>query len=396
MILPTIKKLSDDPFRFFFPLGVILSLVAVLFWPIKIFNLGFSETSTKLHGWLQLYGFLFAFVLGFLTTALPRLTQTDNLKPRELMQLIALYLATLGFLFAANFFAAHLCFLATILSLLSVLFPRFLKRKRNPPASFVFIPFAFFSAITGALLTISFLDGKSVLPAEFADLGLVLLVQGFILFLIIGVGGFLVKSILGWGGFTPALETEKIKVPIAKLSDITLHAVVATGILTSFFVETLVHFKIGYLLRALFVSVELLWQLQIHKNPVSGKLSASTLRLSMILLASGFWSMVFFPREYALGYLHLCLAGGFAITTFAVATRVILSHCGYSELLNGKYRPFTVAVSIMFFALATRFYAEFVPNEYYTHLAYAGSLWAIGVLVWSGSILSKCIKTTFT
>lgn len=379
------RRVLEDPFRLFFPWGTLWALVAVVFWPIRVFNLGFFDTSTKFHSYLQIYGFMFSFVIGFLTTAVPRLTRTDYLRPLELVVLFFLQLMSLIFLFQGNYTNAHIAFISTIFALLGVLLPRFLKRKRNPPATFVFIPFAFLSAILGAFLLAS---------ARAVDLGNVLLMQGFVIFLLMGVGGFLIRSILGWGGFAPADTAEKIQVPDFSASQIIWHGLIAAGILASFPVEVFLNYKLGYLIRAVSVSVELIWQFKIYKINKSGKLSANTLQLSLVLLVCGLWGMFFAQREFGLAFLHLCFAGGFAFSTFSVATRVIFSHCGCSELLTGFYRPFTVALWFMFFGLIVRFFAEFSTAAYFTHLAYAGGLWSLGVLIWAFSILPKCINMT--
>src|SRR5207244_12233135 len=66
----------SDPFRLFFPLGIVLGVAGVSIWPAYWLGLtpGFSG---RAHAFVQADGFLYAFVAGFLLTAIPRFTGTD-------------------------------------------------------------------------------------------------------------------------------------------------------------------------------------------------------------------------------------------------------------------------------------------------------------------------------
>src|SRR4249920_2181605 len=64
-----------EPFRPFFPLGVLLGWIGIGHW--LLYSLGITATySCMLHGLVQTQAFLMAFAVGFLMTALPRRTQT--------------------------------------------------------------------------------------------------------------------------------------------------------------------------------------------------------------------------------------------------------------------------------------------------------------------------------
>src|ERR1041385_4903412 len=68
--------MSPDPYRLFFPLGILLGLAGVAIWPLNYFGVitGYWGMS---HAFTQADGFLFCFIAGFLLTALPRFTNTD-------------------------------------------------------------------------------------------------------------------------------------------------------------------------------------------------------------------------------------------------------------------------------------------------------------------------------
>src|SRR5215472_3792738 len=65
-----------DPYRIFFPLGIILGAMGVTIWPLYYY--GITEGySGRAHAFVQTDGFLYAFIAGFLLTAIPRFTGTE-------------------------------------------------------------------------------------------------------------------------------------------------------------------------------------------------------------------------------------------------------------------------------------------------------------------------------
>lgn len=385
-----LEKISSEPFRLFFPLGVVCGLLAVLFWPIKVFSLGWQDLSSKVHSHLQIYGFLFAFIIGFLSTAVPRLTKTKTFSLAEVIFLLADFVAIQVFIFKENYFLVSVLFSFAIVVLVLILGRRFLARKRNPPHTFVFIPFAILSAFVGSLANINLHLKLIEVSAPFYDLGNRLIYQSFIIFLLLGVGGFLIRSILGWGQSLPEGQNDPLVLPPENKRSLLLFAAVSVILFGSFVVEN----NVSRLIRAILITFILLFQIKIHRKAISGKLTAWTLQIALWLLLVGCWSVVFAPVEYAIDILHFCYIGGFSLSTFAVATRVILSHCNYSKLLGQRYFPFTVAVTLMIFGFLTRISVIFMPEFYYHHLAYAALLWFSGVIVWIVFILFKAIRDT--
>ena len=64
-----------DPYRIFFPLGVLLGTAGVSIW--LLYWLGLTAGySGRAHAFVQIEGFLYAFIAGFLLTAIPRFTGT--------------------------------------------------------------------------------------------------------------------------------------------------------------------------------------------------------------------------------------------------------------------------------------------------------------------------------
>src|SRR5262245_231207 len=65
-----------EPFRIFFPLGTVLAWIGIGHW--IVYTVGWaSEYSCLAHGLVQVQGFLLAFAVGFLLTAVPRRTASE-------------------------------------------------------------------------------------------------------------------------------------------------------------------------------------------------------------------------------------------------------------------------------------------------------------------------------
>ncbi|MDA0990560.1 MAG: NnrS family protein [Verrucomicrobia bacterium] len=382
----------DEPYRIFFPLGAFCSLLGVAFWIVKGWLPFMEEVSSKVHVWTQVYGFMSCFVFGFLTTALPRFTDTRRYRPAELLVLVGLLTASVVSVLRQDFFWGHVFYCAAIVLLLCTLLPRFMKRKHAPPMTFVFVPFALASALLGSGLLVAVSLGFHWRLAETIGLASGLLFEGFVIFLILGVGGFLIRSILGWLSMGPAHGEKRPDVAPAPRRLVVLHVSAALLLFASFFLEAYWNRSVGASLRALVVTLEAVWQMNIHRWPISGKMGSHWLRLAITFLLVGLWGdAVVVPHypAYRLAILHICFVGGFSMTTLVVASRVILSHGGFSAVLKANHRLLSLSLVLIAIGLLARFAADFAPNSYTLHLRFAASLWCAGLLIWCGAILAK-------
>jgi uncharacterized protein involved in response to NO len=88
---------------------------------------------------LMLQGFLFAFVLGFLLTALPRFSQTWPITKVELGFFLAIFvIGNLSTLFGGLAWG-RMGFWANLTLLFVFAVRRFIRRKANPPPEFIFV-----------------------------------------------------------------------------------------------------------------------------------------------------------------------------------------------------------------------------------------------------------------
>ena len=95
---------ATDPYRIFFPLGIILGMFGVSIWPLYYYGLtpGYSG---RAHAFVQTDGFLFAFIAGFLLTAIPRFTGTQA-PSRRVQYVLAAIVACCAAAFEFQFFTA--------------------------------------------------------------------------------------------------------------------------------------------------------------------------------------------------------------------------------------------------------------------------------------------------
>ena len=102
-----LTRWASEPFRLFFPLGILAAVAGVMMWPLLYAgHLGFYPGEA--HARVMIEGFMGAFVLGFLGTAFPRLTGNATWSRGELALQLLLWLvcvasALTGHVAAAGF-----------------------------------------------------------------------------------------------------------------------------------------------------------------------------------------------------------------------------------------------------------------------------------------------------
>ncbi len=381
----------DEPYRLFFTLGFLWALAGVGYWLLAGHVPFMRDISSKVHVWLQVYGFMGCFVIGFLATAIPRFADARFLNPAEVGVLAVLSTTACVGVLRFQLPLAHLCFMTAMLVLAACLIPRALAAAHAWPASFVLIPFGVGAAAIGsgmqALLSLGWVPMQA---AALQTLSMNLLFQGLVIFLIVGVGGFLIRSVLGWApNGSPADPAAARR---ARNRELDLHFAAGVAICVSFWFEAYFSPRWGITLRALVVTLEAIGQLRIDLFPRSGKLGAHWLRLAIWLLLAGLWGDALIATSYPLyrlAFLHLCFAGGFSLVTVAIATRVILAHTGFEERLQVQYWPFAVAQALLLLGAVARFGADFSPASYGRHLFYAAASWIAGLLIWSIFVLTR-------
>jgi uncharacterized protein involved in response to NO len=323
----------EEPFRIFFPLGVLVALSGISLWPLY-FAGWYKFYPGVMHARLMMEGFMGAFVVGFLGTAGPRLTGTAHFSRCELWSLLAVYAGAIGMQIAGRPLSGDALFLALLVTFAARMAWRFSQRRDLPPPSFVLVGFGFLNAIAGTslLLVGTMASGNP----RCALLGTMLLHQGFVLYLVLGIGGFLLPRILK---LPPKPELPEARTPtpgwrLAALFAASLGVVLfASFIFEVFTGATRTAGFVRFLAAATFLGSEI----PAHRSTAPRLTIIICLRAALVLILLGLLFPMFWPAQRVAG-MHVVFIGGFSLMTFTVATRVVLGHSGYSHLFQRACR----------------------------------------------------------
>lgn len=378
----TVRQMVREPYRFFFPLGMLMALAGVFHWPLYFFGIT-QAPSAYFHSSLQTQAYLMCFVVGFLMTAMPRFSGSFPAARGEMAFMAALVLANAVFLMFGFWTWAQLCFLGILVSLLRFAVKRIGGKKSpgvSPPLEMVWVPFAILHGIVGSVLML--VNAIWKLPAPWYQAAKLLNEQGFILCIVIGVGGFLAPRLMGTfrvltvpGKMPDAPETIRLKRRVLK-------AHLTAGLLFFLSFGLGVYFpRMSYALRALIITLEYAWTCSWLRFPRTTDLYVRLLWVSLCLVVTGSWgAAVFF--QYRTAMLHILFIGGFSLMIFAVATMVTLSHGGDPDRLRRPLPVLWAAAAGVFGSLGFRLAAGFFPEQYFLLLTAAGVLWSAAGLYW--------------
>lgn len=378
---------TTDPYRVFFPLGILLGLAGVSVWPLYYF--GVTEGySGRAHAFVQICGFLYSFAAGFLLTAIPRFTGTQAPSRRLQYFLAGLLVFCVVAFELGRFTFGHSAFLAAHVTVITVAARRFLRRQQNPPATFGLVGFGL---ITGALAAALNAAVAFELIAPFWDpLARRLLTEGMFLMLVLGVGGFLGPRLLGFaalpklvipaavGAKTPAFNTASLA-----------YAGAGFILLLSLVVEYGLDFGPASFLRAGITTAVIAGTVRPWQPPAVRTTLAWCVWTANLLVVLGVWLVAFAPA-YRADFLHVLFIA-FTLLIVAVGTRVTLSHGGHPLSREQRSWPLRVGLATGLVAMLVRLGAPFAPSTYFDHLAWAGMLWMAGITVW-GFYLTNLLR----
>ena len=380
---PFFQLCLAEPFRIFFPLGVLFGISGVSLWPLYFLGIHTSFYPAIMHGSLMVEGFLTAFVFGFLATAMPRMTGTPPLARWELRTLLALHLTVVGLQIALRDFAGDCVYLALLVFFTVCMGRRFARRTDLPPPGFVLVALGFVNALAGAsvLLLLPWIPSGTLFT-----IGKLLLVKGWLLLLILGVGGFLLPRFLGM----PQPEFPESRRPSAAWK-VQAKLAAATGILitaTIFAEAQYFHARLAVILQCFATGGYLLATVPIGRTKVPDVTLTICLRAALVLLGAGLAFPLCWPLQRLAGQ-HVIFIGGFTLLVFTVATRVVLGHSGGSHLFPARL-PFLRGAAVLFaVAMVLRVIADFLPLARPHWMNAASYAWMLAALVWSWRILPR-------
>src|SRR6185503_13894274 len=105
-----LRDLGREPFRIFFPAGVLAGIVGVALWPLHFANV--LELYPGIgHARIMAYGLFGAFIFGFLGTAMPRMLSAKPLHIFQVLPLAAVHAAMVAAFACSKIFIGDALFL---------------------------------------------------------------------------------------------------------------------------------------------------------------------------------------------------------------------------------------------------------------------------------------------
>lgn len=370
---------AGEPYRLLFPLGAMIGLYGVLMWSFYVWNLS-PIYPGPLHARLMIEGFLTAFVIGFLGTALPRLLEVPRLHFGETLGFAATLLGITWLHGNGRTFWGDQLFFATIAALVCLLGTRaFFFRKDNPPPGFVLVLLGLGCALFGSMVQVVMSISPMAFPEWMIRLSRLLLYQGYPLFPIMGIGAFLLPRFFGLPNRQDFPESLAFTPEWLKGAAFALFC--ALLVMAGFIFEAMDQPGWGYGLRALGVLIYLGREVPIYKAGWAGGSLASGLRIALVSIPLAYALMAIWP-EHSFSFLHVLLIGGFSLITLIVASRVIWGHSGQNAKFRASLWSVRVLVALVSLAMLTRVSADWMPERRLSHYAYAAVTWAAAMMIW--------------
>ncbi len=375
-----------DAYRIFFPLGIVLGAAGVSIWPLYYY--GITESySGRAHALVQSEGFLYAFIAGFLLTAIPRFTGTPP--PSRLVQYVLaaiLVLCTVAFEFQ-YFTLGQTGFIAAHAMLMTLAVRRFRRRQFDPPDTFPLAGLGMISGALGALINAALV--WNIITPFWDVLGKRLLTEGMVLLLVLGVGGFLGPRLLGFNTTPLPLGEGGAKRRVRAPRAVLFYKACGLAVLFSLIAEYGFGLSAMAFLRAIVVTAVILSTVQPWRLPAVRSTLAWCVWTAHWLVILSVWLVAIFAR-YRVDFLHILFIGGFTLLILAVGTRVTLSHGGHGLARERGSWPLRIGIATGLIAMLARVGAPFSGFTYFEHLALAALLWISGILFW-GFHLSRLI-----
>ena len=364
---------ATEPFRIFFPLGLVAAVFGLLLWPLHY--AGWWEVYPAIqHPRILILGFGAAFVFGFLGTAWPRSTGTPPLRSAEIAVLAAAWLAgqssfAAGAITWGDGFATASC-----LSLVIMLGIRWVTaRDRASPA--VLLPLLHLWFVSAVLLC--WATGLASQSVRGQTLLRLLVYQGFLLIPLFGAGAIIFPGILDRSAASRGRCT-MILIPVV------------FAILLSFAIEAWGMMRLGNGIR--FAAI-LAWAFGPVAMPGRDRASGTrpwALRMAWAMIASGFACRIIWPQQ-VFAFEHFLFLGGFSQLMLLAADRFAVEYDRGQESVSTQSVRWRWIVWLMVLTAATRATADLVPATRVSHHIYAAVM-LVGILVlwWAENAVRIC------
>lgn len=389
-----LSRIIDEPYRFFFPFGIIAGILGVSHW--LFYGLGWiPRYSMIMHSSIQIQVYMASFVAGFLMTAMPRFAAAPPANGFEFFSVLAVLVFVLVSYLSGYLWRGQLGFIAWMFLLAAFAARRILKKKTDtvkPPIEFFWILAALVHGLSGTALLLLGETGR--LPVWAATVGKPMMDQGFLLSVVIGVGGFLGPRLMGV--FNPlgkigSPDYEKKAARQRRLLT-ALYACLAAALFASFILEGLKKNIPAFALRAAVITIVYFRTRTLVLLPKVRDQFVFLLWLSFWMVFAGHWALVFFP-VYRAAILHIVFIGGYSVMTFAVGSMVIFSHAGEQRVLRKKSWQFPFIAVMILAAIVLRVCAVLHPNLFFKLLGAASAFWLAAAFCWLFYILPAAFRS---
>lgn len=360
---------AAEPFRIFFPLGLLVAVFGLVLWPMHYFGWWPVYPAIQ-HPRLLIFGFGAAFVFGFLGTAWPRFLESEALRVWEVVVLSVLWLVGQVSYARAAITEGDLIACGSFVVLLVILGRRLFSAEREfPPPGFAV---AFLSVFLASLTLLGWGLGWAQKSPEWFNLHRLLGYQGFLLFPLLGVGSYLFPRFLASGEGTKPEPTRHSR---------RAHWVwISSGIiLVSFFVEAFVSTRFGNFIRIAGIVSWMAGAVPMLFVRRGGTTRAWSLRFGIGLILLALVCRILWPRE-EFAFEHLLFLSGFTQLILLVADRVAHGHGGDLKNQPPRSLRWRWIVWLMLLTAATRATADLVPTTRVSHHIYAAVM-LIGIFV---------------
>ncbi len=386
-----------EPYRLFFPLGIVAATIGIMPWFLYAFGL-IDSYSGFLHSSMQTMVYINSFIIGFLMTAFPRFTQTFHARWWEVVTPLGLFLGMGIFLALDEWIIAEYLLLGWYGFLMYFVLSRVMQRRRSgsegqAPVELIWLPVALFNGITGTIILI--LGQTKVWPAWALHVGKPMMEQGFLVSLVVGIAGFLIPRLMGTYEQKPSCsgvcgcQHAKGKDPVNW--KIQYYLMCASLFFISFFVEGLGWPSIGYGLRAAAVTAAFIKSNILVKTPQGSGFYVWMAWASVRLVVSGLWGAALL-NNYQTLMLHITFIGGFSLMIFAIASMVIMSHAGEGDrLASGVWIIPAVTFGVLV-SLVIRLLVGVFPDLYFQLLAFSAGVWIASAGLWLLFMLPMIFK----
>jgi uncharacterized protein involved in response to NO len=367
-----------EPFRVLFPLGIGLAWLGIGHW-IAYWAGWIGTYSCTAHGLVQIQGFLLAFALGFLLTAIPRRTASEPASGMAIVgAALALVLAS-GAAFLDRWWIAEGCTVAVLVGVVVFARRRFVAGGggRRPPAAFVLLPLGLACAAGGAVC-VAWGTTPGASPTALV-LGRLLVTQGCFFCLVMGAGA-LVMPLMSGAPPPPDLGTSP---QVARAAAAYLAA--GAAVVASLFAEAFGSDRLAPLLRGIVVGATLVRGAGVAGPIALPGTNRRVARLAAWLVPAGPIVAGLLP-DYRVPGLHLTFIGGFGLLALAVGTHVTASHCeGLSDVRDGRSTLMRVVAVGVLLAATGRVTAD-ATATYFEHLAASGVVWIAATALWGARL----------